>query len=831
MLPVPGDTFPVAFARQVAEQPDALAVLSPSGLLTYEELDRRSNGVAAAILDRGVPAGALVAVVLEHDLPGVIGILGVLKTGHAYVAFDPTYPEARLRQVVDLAKPGAVVHQASTADLAVRLFPGIAAIGIDDIGEADHPSLDFPDTTLAAVVFTSGSTGVPKGVMHAHWGIVGEDLRRRYFPGERRSLLSSFSFMGSFRSLFGPLVAGGTTCPYDIRGLGLAGLPAWLRRERLTSLATVPSLYRALGATLGPGERLDWITEVALHGELITQADVALHRSIAPDAVLAHGLGSSEAYSITRSYIHRDTDIGDGPVSVGAVVAPKEVRLEGQDGAVVADGEVGEIVVRGERLALGYWGDPARTATQYGVDPDGMRTYRTGDLGRLRPDGTYEFHGRIDHVVKVRGVAVASVEVEHALRTLPGVADGAVGPAIARDGSTRLVASVVPVAGARPTAGALRAGLGERLPPAMVPSSFELVEALPRNPRGKLDRAALADVPAVPAALSTDYAAPRSEQERWLADAWASVLKVARVGIHDDLYELGGDSLTALELSTIVSERVGHEVPVSVLGTVRTVAALADWMANDERRQGARRVVTVTEAVAPISVVCFPGAGGSAFEFRALAEALGPDVPLAVVEPRGMHDRGLVDRTIEAGAARAVADLARAGRDGPIVLLGFSNGALLAYEVARRLVAAGRDVRRVVLLDMPVPGSGMVQFPDPEEQQRRTLKQRLAQAVVGPVHFRGIGHYRLLMKVAGRTGRRYRPGPLTADLLVVRSEEREVSEPTLHWRSLVDGHIDLLDCPGPHRMLLRPPAVGVLAEELSAWLRRAGASEAAASPS
>jgi thioesterase domain-containing protein len=377
----------------------------------------------------------------------------------------------------------------------------------------------------------------------------------------------------------------------------------------------------------------------------------------------------------------------------------------------------------------------------------------------------------------------------------------------------------------------------------MVPTSYELVEALPRNPRGKLDRAALADVPSEPAPLSADHVEPSTELERWVADAWISVLGVDRVGLHDDLFELGGDSLAALELATMLATHVGRDVDVGSFAESPTIAGMVATVERSDVRR-ARRFVTLRGGVNGARPVVFlPGGGGSAMQILRLAAAL-DEVSVHAIEPRGMHDRGLADRTVEARADRAHRDLVRALPVGPVVLVGYSAGALVAYELARRLVATGRSVPLLVILDIPVPGwkrsAGDARRPD---RSVRAVSRRLEEsgwsglaaaisdkvgraareATLGLFPRSDIEYYRRFLALAARSGRSYRPGPYAGRVLVVRSAIRGDAEPTLGWGGLVAGEVRTAACPGDHFTMLDPPALGIVVSAVSAALDAASA--------
>ncbi|MEW5929719.1 MAG: amino acid adenylation domain-containing protein, partial [Gemmatimonadota bacterium] len=589
-------TIPARFEAQARLHPDRLAVRSRGASLTYAELDRAAEAVAGAIL-RARPAGPeRVALLFEHGAAMIVAILGVLKAGKTYVPVDPRYPRERSTYVLEDSGAAAVVTGGACLELARELSGGrlplvdVEGAGAGGASAAAERRRPVDPGEPAYILYTSGSTGEPKGVVQSHRNVL--HFIRVYTNNlrigreDRLTLFSSYTFDASVMAVYGALLNGAALLPLDWREETAPGVAGWMRRERITLYHSTPTVFRHLVAGLAEEERFPDVRLVVLGGEETQSRDVEAFRAhFAPGAVLVNGLGPTESTVTLQNFIGRDTPTPRGSVPVGHPVEDTEVSLRNALGEQVAVYGVGEIEIRSPHVALGYWRKPAQTAAAFGEEPGGrVRSYRTGDLGRRLPDGKLEFVGRTDFQVKVRGVRVELGEVEAAMRAHPAVREAV---AAARDdgaGERWLAAYAVAAEGAElPGAGELRAWLRERLPEHMVPAAFVALDSLPLTPSGKVDRLAL---PA-PARGGSDAAvAPRTPTEEVLAEIWAEVLGLERVGTREDFFELGGHSLLATRVASRAREAFGVELPLRTLFESPTVAALAERV-EEAGREGA----------------------------------------------------------------------------------------------------------------------------------------------------------------------------------------------------------------------------------------------------
>ncbi|MET0396317.1 MAG: non-ribosomal peptide synthase/polyketide synthase, partial [Longimicrobiaceae bacterium] len=570
------------FSAQAARTPGLVAVAGPGGTLRYAELERRSNRLAHHLRGRGAGPEVRVGICLERGVEMVVAVLGVLKAGGAYVPLDPAYPAARLAYT--LADSGAALLVSESRLLAsVPDFGGGRVLLDADreaiAGEPDGAPRSGADLRNAAyVVYTSGSTGLPKGVVVEHAGLANTLLGTRagFAPaaGEVMPALASFAFDIWGFEVFGPLLSGG-----EVR---LPPREAVLDVERLAgelaeadAVHAVPALMRELAARVraGPGT-LPRMRRVFVGGDAVPPDLLAEMREAFPAAGIRVLYGPTEA-SILAAASRPETG-SPGWRVVGRALPGVGLYVCDAAGSLLPAGVPGELWIGGAGVARGYLGRPGLTAERFvpdafGGEP-GARLYRTGDRVRRRADGELEFLGRIDQQVKVRGFRVEPGEVEAALRELPGVREAAVAAREDSVGEKRLVAYVVPAEGARPTAGELRARLQGRLPEHMVPGAFVLLEALPLTPTGKVDRRAL-PAPAGPAAA--EHVSPRTPAEGVLAEIWGDVLGAERVGVDEDFFELGGHSLLATRVVSRVRAAFGVELPLRALFEAPTVGALA----------------------------------------------------------------------------------------------------------------------------------------------------------------------------------------------------------------------------------------------------------------
>ncbi|MEV4272499.1 AMP-binding protein [Micromonospora aurantiaca (nom. illeg.)] len=538
------------------------ALLGETHEVTYTELAGSAGGHAAVFAAAGLRAGDRIALLTAHGAPTVAAMLGALATGCAYVPLDPGFPVARLRHMVDAAGVTAVACAAEHRDLASTLAAGRPVVALDEAPPAPlRPVAADPDA-LAYVLFTSGSTGVPKAVGQTHRNLAhvvdNQIAALSVGPDDRLSLLASFSFDAAIPDLYPALLTGAAVVPVDLRRQGLAHAVDQLDRHRATVLHCTPTVYRFLLDTLG-ARRLSTVRAVLLGGEQATWADAARGRDrFGPECVLVNGYGATEMTFAAR-HVLRLSEVDPearGPLPVGTAFPGYRLDLAP---------DTGEIVVRSRHLAPGYLN---QDSDRFGVDADGLLSYRTGDLGRLLPGGELVCLGRLDRQVKVRGHRVELTEIEAVLSAQPGVAGVR---AIVRDGE--LLAYARP-AGARPDPAALRAALTAALPDYAVPRAV-VVDEFPLTVTGKVDERALPDpVTEVPA-----EEAPATDTERAVHDIWCAVLGRDAVARTASFFDVGGQSLLLGQVQQRLAERFGVRLPMLRLfdhPTVATQAALLD---------------------------------------------------------------------------------------------------------------------------------------------------------------------------------------------------------------------------------------------------------------
>jgi len=574
------------FERQVARGPDRVAVGDATRNLTYAELDREANRIAGALLAVSPERQETVGLLLGHEAAMIAAIWGVLKAGKIYVPLDPALPAGRIAHLLDDAQARAVVTDARHAPRLASLAPPLPeTVSVDALmtgAPVPAPAVPIPADALCYLLYTSGSTGEPKGVPHSHRNVV-VDIRRqardlRVREDDRYGLLFSCSSSSSVSSIFGALLNGASVWLFDLLANGFAGLPRWLGDRAITICDFSVGAFRQVAAMLPAGGALPALRMISLGGEVVTRHDVELCRArLSPDCVLQNAMGCTEARVVSQYFVDRHTALEGPTVPVGHPVDGKTVLLLDGERRPVPVGEVGEIAVRSEYLSPGYWRKPELTEAVFLPDPTGgkARIYLTGDLGRQREDGCLVHLGRRDAQVKIRGYRVEIAEVEMALLALAEVADAFVAADRGDGGEASLVAYVVAAGRPAPRVSALRAELARTLPVYMRPRAFVLVDALPRTRNGKVDRPALPPPARVRPAIDQLFVAPRNPTEAEIARVWEEVLEIEGVGVEDDFVELGGDSLFAARILVRIAERYRVEPTLASLFEARTVAELA----------------------------------------------------------------------------------------------------------------------------------------------------------------------------------------------------------------------------------------------------------------
>ncbi|MFD9128552.1 amino acid adenylation domain-containing protein [Kitasatospora sp. NPDC059571] len=722
----PATTLPELFAAQVARTPDATAVVGGEGSLDYRELDLASNRLARLLIRAGAGPDRTVALAAPRSVRAAVALLAVLKAGAGYLPVDPEYPAERIAFVLADAAPALVL---TTAEVLGTLPPtDVPTLVLDDPataaaldGQPDGPLaprelLGRPEPGhIAYVVYTSGTTGVPKGVVMPTRSLVNlltwHDLDLPRIPGTRTAQFTALGFDVSVQETASALLFGKTlVIPGEDVRRDPDRLVDWLEEQRINELFAPNLVIEAVCAAAEARRReLPDLRVLAQGGEALTPSrSMRAFCARVPGRRMHNHYGPSETHLVTAHTLAADSTgwpaaapIGRPIPNVAGYVLDGSLRL-------VPPGTPGELYLAGTALARGYLNRPALTAERFVADPfgePGTRMYRTGDLVRRRTDGELEYLGRTDQQVKIRGIRVEPGEVAAAVEACPGVARAEV---LARDdhaGGSRLVAYVLPGDGTVDPA-AVREVLAARLPAHLVPAAVVPLAAFPLTPNGKLDRRALPDPDFTPGAPARE---PRTAQERTLAVLFADVLGVPQVGPDDDFFDLGGHSMLAGRLVAQARAVLGAELGVRDLFEAPTVAALA------ARLSGRTPAGSALPVLLPLRrrgtrppLFCLHPATGIGWSYQGLLRHLGPDRPVYGLQARGLGGPGPMPGTVEEMAADYAARIRTVQPKGPYHLLGWSFGGQVAHAAACLLQTAGEEVALLAMLDSyPYPaGAG-----------------------------------------------------------------------------------------------------------------------------
>ncbi len=729
------------FADAVAAHPGAVALRHRDGDLTYAELDRRAEALAARLRAAGLRPGGMAGVFAEHHPDAIVAFVAIVKAGAAYVPLDIENPPERVRAL--LAGAGATLLL-THAPAAARLgggggLPPLVRIDEESPAPAVLPArnAEAGGDDLIYVIYTSGSTGAPKGVEVRHRGVTrmvcGTDFVA-FGPGDVMPQTSSFAFDAATFEIWGPLLNGGTSVLCDKRVLlDPAAYARMLRDEGATLAILTPVVFnqiaRRLPAAFGP------LRDLFVGGEALDPSAARLVlESGAPPRRLINGYGPTESTTFGTSYVIERIGPGARSVPIGRPIANTTAYVVDARLEPVPVGVPGELLLGGPGIARGYRGRPDLTAERFVgdvfSDEPGATLYHTGDIVRRLADGTLDYLGRADGQVKIRGFRIELGEIEARIAAHAGVAAAAVvvQRAGADSASDELIAYVVPHGDlAAFDLAALRAELARVLPVYMLPAAYVTLPALPTKANGKLDRAAL-PAPARERAAAARYVAPRTPLELELVAIWEALLDRHPVGVDDDFFESGGHSLLAVRMLHRLETATGKQLPVRTLFERPTIALLAAALAADDGGPPARCAL-LRRGGERAPFVLFHGFLDGGVYALELARRTAPDRPFLALHP---HDadgaREPLPPSIEAMAEEHLRVIRELAPHGPYVLGGFCNGGRVAYEAALRLRAAGEEVPLLVIFTTPPPNAN----------------RRLRDAVGALARLRGAGFEREL---------------------------------------------------------------------------------------
>ncbi len=823
------------FSAQAQRRPESVALIYQDESVSYGELDRRSTLLAHRLRGLGVGPEVLVGICVERSLEMVVGILGILKAGGAYVPLDPAYPPSRLAYMLeDTSAPVLVLQGRFDA-----LFSEVKATRVDLDGF--DWSVPLPEGTLDSgvgadnlvyVMYTSGSTGQPKGVMIPHRGVVRLTQSTDYValgPSTVVMHLAPASFDASTFELWSALLNGGRCVLHPNIRPTVDSLQALIEREAINTLWLTASFFNVIVAEAPVA--LAQAKQILIGGESLSVSHVREALSELSGARLINGYGPTEGTTFSCCY-PIPTDLADTSISIpiGRPIAHTCAYILDARREPVPIGVSGELYIGGDGLARGYLNRPDLTAERFvadhiGAEP-GARLYRTGDLARYRPDGRIEFLGRIDQQVKLRGFRIELGEIEAVLGQHEAVAGCAVSLEDRGETTARLLAYLVFKTRWKGASVLSTVGwhLRERLPAYMIPGTFVLLDELPRTENGKLNREALTGLSdAAPAAIEM----PSDESDlvlRSVVETMKSVLNLDALDPGSDFFALGGNSLLAIELTHRIHQHLGVRLPLDQLWLdCASPVRIADHIRNQQDSDEFDVAVELQKGNGGRSLFCLHTLGGDIFHYIPLVRALDNSQRVVGIRLRNVAPQAEADFDVPSIASRAADAIRKIQPFGPYLLCGWSSGGVIAMEVARLL---GEEETVLIMIDSYNSTS---QRRPGVAKRAAALVRRIMNKVwdypAATIRARGVLFLRRFWAYSG-----YQSGPYAHRFLLIRSSHSvgATGDACLGWSEVAQAGIDLEMVLGDHETMMQEPDVNQTAEIVQRYLEQFTARSASA---
>ncbi len=802
---------------------------------SYGELKQRVLVIAGMLERAGVGPGDLVGLCSDRCPDMVAAMLAALWRGAAFVPFDPGYPKERLEYMFKDTGVKVLLAQKHLLDMLPENPAQTVLLG--EIGD-EAPTTSGPQGTAlspAYIMYTSGSTGQPKGVVVPHRAVVRLVKGQDFLPFGPELVflqLSNISFDASTLELWGSLLNGARLVLQPQHKPTLQEIVTTIKQHKVTTVWFTAGLFNLM--VDGHLEDLRGLKHILSGGDVLSLPHVkrAL-RTLGPD-VLINGYGPTENTTFTTTFSINDEAALKVRVPIGKPLHNTTAHIVDADMRPVAVGEKGELYTGGDGVALGYWNQPELTAERFVDDPfstvPGAKLYRTGDLVRWLPDGNIDFIGRSDGQVKVRGFRVELGEIEEAIGEHPEVRDRVVMVRTDMPGEKQVTAYLVPkelgamegdVDAQQTFITGVRDYLRKQLPSHMVPTAFMILPELPLTPNGKVDKRKLPVPELRTQTLQVQYVAPRNATETELAALWSEKLGVPRLGVHDNFFDLGGHSLIAIELLAKVDEKYKVSLPLNSLYQAPTVAGFAKLIQGKNMPSGLENLAPVQPDGDRIPFFCVHGDEAN----HHISRYLGNDQPYYAFFHQAEEGRRIQYTSVESIAAHYIKELKTIRPEGPYLLGGYSFGGIVAYEMARQLSAEGHQVPLLAMFDMYAPEQFMevmkrhekIHFPLKNLVMRYLVKRALK--TTGKVASPRLRHFYIIDTYHNAINA-YQPKPYNGTVTVFKAGSSEGPD-DMGWKELVKGGLDLHTLPGDHYSLIKDPGVVRLVQELSASLDRA----------
>jgi acyl-coenzyme A synthetase/AMP-(fatty) acid ligase/thioesterase domain-containing protein len=697
--------------QTVRQYGDKEFIVTSTGTITYRQANQRANVIYLAL--REVTKNRIgwgVALFMKEHCSYAPSIMGVLKSRNFFTALDVNFPESTLRYMLETAEIKVILTVDRYVDQARSLAgDAIIVVNIDELNydqEIEDPVVSYSPEDVAQILSTSGSTGQPKGAI-ADYQYIGRSVyvkvsTHTYSPDERSLHLSTYTYAGPYVLFYTALIVGYTICYYDVQENGLTGLPDWIHQQRITDYHSTTTLLRGLFSILKPGETFPSVKTFHFGAEKSLEKDVRDLKKFFPSIERIRLLFSStETQCVASTMFPIDYDFGQENLTSGYPQPDLKVYIWDENGKPLPQGEAGEIVVYGDALVRGYINNPELTHQRFIQDLDhpGWQYYKTGDLGKFRPDGQLVHLGRIDNMVKIRGIRIETQSIESHMLSYPGIVQVASRAFEDQNGNKRLASYFVAEDGVHIPISDLRKHLAERLPSHQLPHYFIELKKIPLTKSGKISIGQLPPPKMVRPSLANDYVPASDELEKRLVAIWEEQIGVSGIGVTDDFFEVGGDSLIGALIFAAIEASLGKNLPVSTLLKAPTIRDQAELIraGNDARAYSPVIPINTDGDRAPLFFI--PGKGGYPTRIRHLAKMLELRTPIYALQDLIVDPSRGTMRSIPSIASFFVDEIRKLYPHGPYILVGESMGGKIAYEVAQQLTAIGERVSILALLD------------------------------------------------------------------------------------------------------------------------------------